>query len=202
MATFYTLSIEQSDDWTRETMVALPAQNDLGSLIASLENKLGLEGCVVEIYENDFEDWFSPSDIGDIPRNAVVRVKAKARRPIDMTMQEALRERGSQCLQDCVRDDSPSLEAQALSAVALQQGSESDFRESPLIEGGADENLDAADRAIAAAAASARVPTSVGSDASMLVLEIICGSRLPAKDFSLCRGSGIGAIITRSRCES
>jgi hypothetical protein len=77
----YNLQICESGEWASEGHRCVVRAADLSQLKFRLAQQLGLTGLVLEIFDDDFDEWCSPMGLEDVGPSPRVRIKAEGVAP-------------------------------------------------------------------------------------------------------------------------
>eukprot|EP01051_Picozoa_sp_SAG22_P024103 SAG22_NODE_6530_length_842_cov_1.643338_1_plen_276_part_10 len=72
----FQLKIVESSTWVPEGQVCPVHCTDLDGLVQQLQDKIGLVGVTVELFDEDFEEWCGPASLDEVMPEATIRLKA------------------------------------------------------------------------------------------------------------------------------
>lgn len=213
----YTLVVCDSGAWgvPDGTSCVLPGPTDqLAQLIRSLGQTLGVtELSQLEYFDTDFGEWCRLELVSELPCSGdPVKVRLPVARGIvpaavlnpgpetepepDPEPQSPLEEIAETAEEAVIEaEEAVKMAAFALArGVSGRRGGVSSLRQTADVVAEAD----AAQRAVAAASAASSGGIVEEDGSRLLVLELVCGARLPAKDFSIGGMQSFGDIVNRT----
>jgi hypothetical protein len=215
----YTLELWESGAWgVSDGTRCVVSGAHLRALLSGLGEDLGLAVTGLTFFDTGFQEWCQPAELTDLPPATAGPVKirlsnasylelepepALAPAPAPACARQTLVTRAATEAAEEIEAEEAEIEADEAAKRAAfasakvssrRRGGVSSLRQTKDVEA----EMAASARATAAALAAGSSGLVEEAGGRLLVLELVCGSRLPAKDFSVGKFKSMGDIINRT----